>query len=1460
MRSGNYPLEFECESSASKLSRDKLCALLMIIFASTSVLVAIPHPATATLANQSSSANSPSSVSAASPGIVANFTFTPTNPDLDVPVYFSASSSHSNMYINSWIWDWGDGSFPTKSILSSLPNPSHTFNLPGTFTVTLTIIDDSGATATKSRNITVSMVSGDTPPAALFTFSPNDPVVGQTVTFDARASRDPDTDPIANYQWFGTENSGQTQFKASGATLVSFTHTFSTAGYAYVSLNVTDSHGHSSTQPVTFFVTRVPYQPGVKPGDFGKYYVTTNQTSFGYAFGFSQNVTQVPANNVTTSLSVLAPGGFSMSVLNETYDVRSGLGLIGKFIPLVLAANLTIGDRPFADLPFPPISSASTKTLAGAPREVNFLNLTIFSSGSKFLLEYDRITGLAVSFDIENQANGVGQKVVIVLGDTNAWRAIGNETPLPLFYPSPLNPSVGQTVYFDGSHSYDPDRETIARYQWNFGDGSPTATTATPTTTHSYSYSGTFNVTLTVTDPLGASASASRSIQVQGPAGQAPVSIVDDGVCAPSSTACRFVPSALTVFAGTTVTWANNGALPHTVYACSTANSPNVTECPVMNSSLPSFNSTILPGSTFSQTLTASGTYYYYCAIHPWMHGRVVVTSRPLISSVSAITTDTHGTITIQGSGFGSAPPQTVTLSDGSVDTGVNGTSPSIAIWDNLTQTSWTWQAGHWGNTIGIFLTSWSDTSIVIGGFGSLVGPGTRDSGGVCRGLTPYTLCAGDRITIGVWGPNNNGIAYYNLTVTGSPQGDFSISATSPSVSVGQSATSTITVTGLNYFTGTVTLSDTSLPSGLTCSAISPGSVTGSGTATLSCSSSTANTYSVTITGTSDTLTHSATATFTFITLPTFDFSLSTPSSGSLSVVQGEVSSSASIDATLVSGRTTPITFSASGLPAGVTATFTNNQCSPTCTATVSFSATATATLGTSTITINASGGGASHSTSLSLTVSAPAAFDFSLGLLGFNGLTVVQGSTSPTTSITATLVSGTTTPVTFSASGLPSGVTATFTNNSCSPTCAVMVSFSATATAALGTTMVTISASGGGASHSATISLTVNAPASFGFSLSSPSPGSLTVVQGGASPSASITATLVSGTSTPVMFSASGLPAGVTASFTNNPCGPTCTVTVTFSATGTAASGTVTISINASGGGTSHSTSLSLRVIAKASTAVSVSCSPSSVNVGRFTTCAVTVTGSYPSGDVTFTTNSSTGAFTPSTATCTLSAGACSVTYADTASSSLTAVITASYSSDANNSPGSGTFSLRVAKPTGTIAVGTSSSTVANGGVIANQGSVTGISVTITGSTAANGTPVGVITQDLSAPAPGIGTSNLASPSYYDVLVTGITTGNAQVCISFTSASSGTTMQYWSGTAWTSASNITVNGTTVCGTIPVSALTGTDIALGNPVQQAPSPADNTLIYIGAGIAAIIVLVGVFMALRRKRGSTRVTT
>lgn len=71
-----------------------------------------------------------------------------------------------------------------------------------------------------------------------------------------------------------------------------------------------------------------------------------------------------------------------------------------------------------------------------------------------------------------------------------------------------------------------------------------------------------------------------------------------------------FLPMALTVATGTTVTWKFDDSAPHTVKADDG-----------------SFTSPALSnGKTFSHTFTKAGTFGYICSIHQYMHGTVTVT------------------------------------------------------------------------------------------------------------------------------------------------------------------------------------------------------------------------------------------------------------------------------------------------------------------------------------------------------------------------------------------------------------------------------------------------------------------------------------------------------------------------------------------------------------------------------------------------------------------------------------------------------------------------------------------------------------------------------------------------------------------------------------------------------------------------------------------------------------------
>ena len=77
-----------------------------------------------------------------------------------------------------------------------------------------------------------------------------------------------------------------------------------------------------------------------------------------------------------------------------------------------------------------------------------------------------------------------------------------------------------------------------------------------------------------------------------------------------------FVPDILTVPKGTTVTWTNGDSTLHTV----TSGSPEAG-----NSGSEFDSSYLAAGKTFSHPFSTSGTFDYYCTLHPFMKGKVVV-------------------------------------------------------------------------------------------------------------------------------------------------------------------------------------------------------------------------------------------------------------------------------------------------------------------------------------------------------------------------------------------------------------------------------------------------------------------------------------------------------------------------------------------------------------------------------------------------------------------------------------------------------------------------------------------------------------------------------------------------------------------------------------------------------------------------------------------------------------------
>jgi uncharacterized repeat protein (TIGR01451 family) len=178
----------------------------------------------------------------------AAFTATPSTTPGSLSVAFDGSASgDSDGTIADWSWDFGDSSSGDGE------TANHTYSAPGTYTVTLTVTDDGGATDRISHDVTVPAVPANQTPIPAFTVTQSlNPATPLLVSVDGTASHDPDG-TIASYAWnFGDSTSG------SGAAT---THTYATGGTYTIQLTVTDSNGatdhisHQVTVPVLFTLT-----------------------------------------------------------------------------------------------------------------------------------------------------------------------------------------------------------------------------------------------------------------------------------------------------------------------------------------------------------------------------------------------------------------------------------------------------------------------------------------------------------------------------------------------------------------------------------------------------------------------------------------------------------------------------------------------------------------------------------------------------------------------------------------------------------------------------------------------------------------------------------------------------------------------------------------------------------------------------------------------------------------------------------------------------------------------------------------------------------------------------------------------------------------------------------------------------------------------------------------------------
>jgi PKD repeat protein len=290
----------------------------------------------------------------------ASFSFDPSTPTVGETVVFNASeSSDSDGNITEYIWNFGDGN------VSSSKNVSNTYADNRTYTVSLTVVDDEGATDTVKRSIQVN--KENKPPVANFSYTPSEPREGDEVEFDGSNSFDPDG-TITKYEWTFSDGDRSTGERA--------TRRYFADGVYKVKLTVTDDDGDKNTTSKDIEVEKVP-RVTVKSEDVvvngvgntgnGTILVDANE-------GLHTGDVTVSVNGSVAEISSVREGGdVNSSNSSQLFEVTNQTAS-----SVTIKYTNTVGTEPvnsfeLAEIEFSLLSESDTKILLST-ENFNYLN------------------------------------------------------------------------------------------------------------------------------------------------------------------------------------------------------------------------------------------------------------------------------------------------------------------------------------------------------------------------------------------------------------------------------------------------------------------------------------------------------------------------------------------------------------------------------------------------------------------------------------------------------------------------------------------------------------------------------------------------------------------------------------------------------------------------------------------------------------------------------------------------------------------------------------------------------------------------------------------------------------------------------------------------------------------------------------------------------------------------------
>ncbi|HJQ02045.1 MAG TPA: hypothetical protein VJ851_10610 [Jatrophihabitans sp.] len=269
-----------------------------------------------------------------------------------------------------------------------------------------------------------------------------------------------------------------------------------------------------------------------------------------------------------------------------------------------------------------------------------------------------------------------------------------------------------------------------------------------------------------------------------------------------------------------------------------------------------------------------------------------------------------------------------------------------------------------------------------------------------------------------------------------------------------------------------VALSVSTPPAGVTATFDQTPVTAGAGAVlTLATAANTApGSYTLVVTGTGNSASHTTSVTLTVNPVVVDDFSIDAAPS-SVTVTAGQ-SGSSTISTAVTSGNAQSVALSASGMPSGVSISFSPATVTAGGSSSMTITTTPSAAAGTVTLVVTGTGASATRTVSVSLTVNAVVTDDFSIGATP-GSVTVTAGQTA-TTTINTAVTSGNAQSISLSASGTPTGATVSFTPATLTAGQGSSLAVATTSGTPPGSYSLTVTGTGASATHTVTVSVTV--------------------------------------------------------------------------------------------------------------------------------------------------------------------------------------------------------------------------------------------------------------------------------------------------------------------------------------------------------------------------------------------------